>query len=208
MRCLGKIVLGGVIGCLGVVAVGGTLLALGKISPTTLAEWLPKKREALAPGDFIPLAVVNMTRVKAEAAAFKTLKIFIEEQNKALHEEILTKENLLRSENDTIKKQEAAQKKTTQELIEKKQAFNKKHAEVEQLVLQKKSKLDQEVAKGFALIDEKFDKIIAEAAVRYHARVVIDRAAILYAEGVDLTDVIIQDLNQQMAGFAMPLQGP
>jgi len=200
-----KIVLGIIISSFGIMA---GLLILGKNPPLALKEWLSKKRETVIPGDFIPLAVVNMTRVKAEATVFKTLKSFIEEQNKILHEEIILKENLLRSENDAIKKLEAAQNKTTQDLIERKQALNKKQTEVEQLVLQKKSKLDQEVAKGFARIDEKFDKIIAEAAERYHARVVIDRAAILYAEGVDLTDVIIQDLNQQMADFKMPLQEP
>lgn len=200
-----KIVLGVIIGCLGIMAGGGIFLVLGKISSFSLNEWLPKKQKAIIPGDFIPLAVVDMKRVNAEAIVFKTLKSFIEGQNKLLHEEILAKENLLRSENDAIKKLETAQNKTTQELIERKQAFNKKHNEVEQLVLQKRSKLEQDVARGFALIDAKFDKIIADAAVRYHARVVIDRASILYAEGVDLTDVIIQDLNQQMADFKMPL---
>ncbi|MEI8295241.1 MAG: OmpH family outer membrane protein [Alphaproteobacteria bacterium] len=210
MRCLSKIVLGGTIGVLSIAVGGGVLLGLGIISPTTLEatlnEWFPKK--SISPGEFIPLAVVNMTKVRDEAEVFKTIKSFSDQQKKAIYEEFLVQENLLRKESEEIKKQEAAQKETPQELNEKKTAFNKKCAEVEQQVQQKKITLDRDLEKRFALVEEKFYKIIADAAGRYHARVVIDSTAtaILYAEGVDLTDIIIQDLNQQTAGFTVSAQ--
>lgn len=151
----------------------------------------------------LPLAVVQWDRVKIEAAAFKKLKTFVEERNKLLHEEILAKENELRTENEELKRFQALQKVSTDEFSHKKQAFEKKLAEMEQIVQQKKEQLDADVEKGYKTIQQKFKQIIVEIAHKHGTRIVIDAATVLYADSVDLTDAVIVELNKQLKDFTV-----
>lgn len=184
-----------------VVGTVNTLVLIGKV-PAPLLGVFGRHRLSEDP---IPWAVMNRERIKAEADVFKKLVNFVDSCNKSLRQEILSREAVLRAEHEEINRLESIQKKPTQALEDKKQAFKKKVAELEQLVQKKKDAFDKVIEQCTKLIEEQSNSIIESIAERHQTRVIIESGMAVYSEGVDLTDMVIEELNKKMRNFALPV---
>jgi hypothetical protein len=195
MRILGRLLLWVAAALWFVAGTGGIFIALG-ILPPLLSR--PSTAVPIVKG--IPL-VIDMAKVRSEATAFKKLKIFEEAHIKSIHEDILQKENILRNESEQIKRAEASQKNISAQLTKQKEAFEKKLVMMEEVVLKARQSLEDKVNYGYNIIRDQFKKVLKEIASRYNARIIIDTSTVLYAEGIDVTSLAINELDKKTLDF-------
>lgn len=187
----------------GVAALAGALIAfsvlvfMGKIPLYGVSTPSPKS---------FPLSVgiVNLSRVKNEAFAFQNFKTLIENRYAAFHDEIRDQELKLRKEYDTLQGNQSTEKAPTPEFLKKKEEFDKRVAEMDAIVRQRKEQLNNEFSLISAQIEDKLKMIIEKLGQTQNLNLILnatilDATVVLYGgKDIDMTDEVIQILNKEM----------
>ncbi|MBI1954315.1 MAG: OmpH family outer membrane protein [Proteobacteria bacterium] len=150
------------------------------------------------------LASVDMVRIKNTAKAFIDFRQMTEEQHQKSYQEISAFELKLRQEYELIKNQEEQLSEPTQAFLDKKNEFQKKVAELDQLVSKRKKELESQFSKMANTIEDHIKKIINELALDRKLDLVLntnvlDATVILYGhDAFDMTDEVIKRLDERL----------
>ena len=156
-------------------------------------------------------AVVDMVRVRLESEPFKALKNYIENRYSESSQHFFNSENELRQEHKQLRDREKIADKPDEALLKQRQDFDRKVAELEHLVQQKKEALNEQFNTLSAQLEEKLTAIIAELADDLNVPIVFNKtlgpeaAIVLFQKtDLDITDLVIQRLNSAMPELSLP----
>lgn len=160
----------------------------------------------------IRFGVVDLNRVRLEAECFKKLRSYIEDRYSEANKIIFNSENELRAEYKLLREREKRSEKTNnKELLKKRQAFEKKVGEIEQMVQQKKNALNEKFTEISGRIEKKLLEIISHFAKDSGLDAIVNQSMgdevpiVLYAApSLDLTDAVIDALNKAKDELDLP----
>lgn len=157
----------------------------------------------------LSVGVVDISRIKADSKVFQKFKEVVEGLNATIHKEILDRETKLRAEFEHLKKREEEAQGSTQETLNQKAELDKKYAALEETVRTRREELDGEYTKGLINIKQTLKEIMNDLGMAYNLKIILnksigdvnqmDQSIVLFCnEGLDLTDEVINRLDQQM----------
>lgn len=157
----------------------------------------------------LSIGVVDINRIKADSKVFQKFKEVVEGLNATIHKEILDRETKLRTEFEQLKKREEEAQGPTQEILKQKTELDKKYAALEETVRARREELDEEYTKGLINIKQTLKEIMDDLGMTYSLKIILnksigdgnqmDQSIVLFCnEGLDLTDEVINRLDQQM----------
>ena len=158
----------------------------------------------------LSVGVVDINRIKADSKVFQKFKEVVEGLNTTIHKEIYDRETKLRTEFEELKKQEEEAKEPTQEILKQRAELDKKYAALEETVRARREELDEEYTKGLINIKQTLKEIMGDLGLTYNLNIILnksigdgnqmDQSIVLFSnEGLDLTDEVINRLDQQMS---------
>ncbi len=159
----------------------------------------------------IRIGVVDIQRVRAESEPHRALRKFIEDRYSESNQLIFNSENELRQEHKNLRNAEKIADKPDQDLIKKRQEFDKKVAELEQMVMQRKNALNDQFGEITQRIEAKLQDILNGLAEAYEADLIINRSVgsdmsiVLFAsQELDITDKVIEKLDASLSQLSIP----
>lgn len=165
----------------------------------------------LTPTYPLSIAVINLVRVKNEALSFQEFTKFREKRYSDFHKDILESETKLRKEHEELQKQENSGVVATPEIAQKKEDFEKRLAELDQSIQQRKEQINTEFAQITIEIKEKLKKIIDQLGHERNLNLILnattdgtdstllDATVVLYGGNeIDLTDEVIHYLDKEL----------
>ncbi|MBX9976784.1 MAG: OmpH family outer membrane protein [Alphaproteobacteria bacterium] len=186
------------------------LYALYKIQHT-LNEQVSMTHAIQTSREIKGVAVVDMSRVRLESEPFKALHAFMEEKQSEASQLIFNRENELREAYNDLLLQEKKAEKDNENLLQKRQTFEKGFAELEQMSLQQKNALNEQFRASTTHIEKKLKTIIDGIAAKMKVALVInsslsiDAPIILFSmSGLDITDDVIATLNSSISELDLP----
>lgn len=140
------------------------------------------------------LGFVDMQRVLSEIEEGKSMKARLESEAKKKRAELEKERNAILKDAETLEKQASAMSQEVQ--TQKAAELQKRQAEF----LQKLQRSDQELAQKqnqqLGQILDKLNPIVAKVASREGLDLVVERAAVVYAEpSLDITNEVIRSFN-------------
>lgn len=155
----------------------------------------------------LKLATVNMQILKDGSKIFSNFKDLMEEKQKVSFEEINKIETDLKKEYDAIQKLSETLKTPTKEFADRRQEFEKKVADLDQLARTKKEALDQEFSKIAIDIESTIRQIVEDIAKERGLQVVInsnilEQQVILHTE-FDVTDEVLKRFDEKMSSSSL-----
>jgi Skp family chaperone for outer membrane proteins len=164
----------------------------------------------------ISIGIVDINKFKANSKVFQRFQNAMEDLNSTIHQEILSKETKLREEKELLEKEikqhpqhnhklEDSSPDPSREKIKKRKAdFDKKVAELELNVRERRKELEQEYSRGFIKIKQTLKEIMEDLGKDYGLKIILnksigDESIVLYSgEELDLTDEVIKRLDKQL----------
>lgn len=157
------------------------------------------------------IAVVDFVRLSTESKTFQAINSHWENQHSESGRMIFNSDNELREEYREIREKEKRTTKPDAALIAKKQAFEKKVVQLEQLVQHRKNELNTERQDLHERLNAKIKEILESLAASKNISLIINRAMgedvpiILFArQTLDITDKVIQKLDEARHEFDVP----
>jgi Skp family chaperone for outer membrane proteins len=152
----------------------------------------------------VRFGVVDMNRVRNESEPFKALKAYVEDRYSESSRIIFNSENELRAEYKQLREKEKRASKGDKELLKNRQNFEKKVVNIEQMVQQKKSALNEKFIEITGRIEKKLQSIIQGLAEKNGLDAILNQSVgddvvlVLYSsQHLDLTDIVIDALNAE-----------
>lgn len=168
------------------------LKIVGKIysSPTTVGQ----------PKSFVRVAVIDVQRVKRESRIFQRLAKIASDKHKLFYDEISKLEAELRNEHEKLVKYYPSADSTnkTESLGQgEKQKFEKKVAELEKLVEQKKQTLQDFLVNAYREVEKQVQETVKELSDHYKFELILDSGLVLYSASNNLTKEMIRLLDEK-----------
>jgi outer membrane protein len=163
-------------------------------------------RNTTTTGQNVRIAVMDSSRIKAEAKPFIKVRELIDKEHVDAHKQILEQETLLREELRSIRTSKLGARKKQ----EMKQEFDKKLALLEQTVLQKKERIVRQFEQISIELESALKNIIEKIVQDKGFHVVLNKyiqetQAILYNEKtLDITDEVIERINKKIPKIQLP----
>ncbi len=143
------------------------------------------------------IAIVETRKVVETSLAYKDISTQIQKKNDEFRDEIQKEETSLKK-----KYQELETKKNalSQEAIDKKnEAISKEVAELQKRSYNQHSSLEDAYRNSTQVVVDKTMDIVKKQASKKHYNLVIEKAAAVYSdEALDITDVILEELNKAL----------
>ncbi|HWD58194.1 MAG TPA: OmpH family outer membrane protein [Stellaceae bacterium] len=203
-------------------AVWACLLAFGCGVGTALAQQPPANAPAPAapapaatnsttPPTNLAVMVVDVQSLLQNSKAAKMVREQIEGRRAEYAKQISNQEETLRKERDTLQHQQASL--SAEQLNAKGREFQAKVNELDRDVQAKRQALERSNADSLQKIQEVMVKIITEIAKDRKANLVFQRSElVLFDQGFDVTDQVLQKLDEQMptltVNFVAPVPAP
>lgn len=149
----------------------------------------------------IDVAIVNLTKIKNDSLAFKSLNTLMSEESKKFQAQIVEIEKDIRQEYEKIKKLKKQAKISDENLRQMKEDLDRKSRDVEKTILKTKDDLDRRFSDASVILEEKLKSIIEKIYEENGYDMVInatilDFPIILNNRGfLDITDDVIHTLN-------------
>jgi len=161
----------------------------------------PAAPAAPAPAAALPqtlaVIVVDVQALLQNSKAAKMVRQQIEGKRAEYAKEISHQEETLRQERDTLQRQQASL--TPEQLNAKGREFQAKVNELDRDVQAKRQALERSNADALQKIQEVMVKIITDIAHERKANLVFQRSElVLFDQGFDVTDQVLQKLDEQM----------
>ncbi len=155
----------------------------------------------------LQVMVVDVQALLQNAKAAKMVRDQIEAKRAEYAKEISHQEEVLRQERDNLQKQQASL--SAEQLNVKGREFQAKVNELDRDVQAKRQALERSNADALQKIQEVMVKIITDIAKERHANLVFQRSElVLFDQGFDVTDQVLQKLDEQMPTMTVNFVAP
>jgi outer membrane protein len=160
-----------------------------------------------APPTNLAVMVVDVQALLQNSKAAKMVRDQIEAKRAEYAKEISHQEEVLRQERDALQKQQASL--SPEQLNTKGREFQAKVNELDRDVQAKRQALERSNADALQKIQEVMVKIITDIAKGRHANLVFQRSElVLFDQGFDVTDQVLQKLDEQMPTMTVNFVAP
>jgi outer membrane protein len=164
---------------------------------------------AASPG--LSILVVDVQSLLQNSKSAKMVRQQIEQKRGEYAKEISHQEEVLRQERDTLQRQQASL--SAEALNQKGREFQQKVNELDRSVQGKRQALERSNADALEKIQEAMLKIITGISKERKANLVFQRSElVLFDQGFDVTDEVLQKLDEQLptltVNFVTPVSAP
>jgi outer membrane protein len=174
--------------------------------PAPAAPPPPAPASSVAPTPLTVL-VVDVQALLQNSKAAKMVRGQIEQKRNEYTKEISQHEEALRAERDAIQRQQASL--SADALNQKGREFQQKVNDLERNVQGKRQALEKSNGDALSKIQEEMLKIIADIAKQRKANLVLQRSdIILFDQSFDVTDEVLQKLDEQMPTLTVDFVAP
>jgi outer membrane protein len=186
--------------------------AVAQAPPSAPAPATPAAPPPPAPAPSVtpmPLTVlvVDVQALLQNSKAAKMVRGQIEQKRNEYTKEISQHEEALRAERDAIQRQQATL--SADALNQKGREFQQKVNDLERNVQGKRQALEKSNGDALSKIQEEMLKIIADIAKQRKANLVLQRSdIILFDQSFDVTDEVLQKLDEQMPTLTVDFVTP
>lgn len=175
--------------------------------PAAPAPAAPPAAPGAAPAG-LSVLVVDVQSLLQNSKSAKMVRQQIEQKRAEYAKEISHQEEILRKERDALQRQQ--QQLSAEALNQKGREFQQKVNELDKSVQGKRQALEHSNAEALEKIQESMLKIITEIAKKRKANMVFQRSElVLFDQGFDVTDEVLQKLDEQLptvtVNFATPV---
>jgi Skp family chaperone for outer membrane proteins len=179
--------------------------ALAQQQPATPAA--PAAPVPAGPAGPLSVIVVDVQSLLQNSKAAKMVRQQIETKRADYAKDISHQEETLRQERDALQKQQASL--TSEQLNAKGRDFQAKVNELDRDVQAKRQALERSNADALQKIQEVMVKIITDIAKDRKANLVFQRSElVLFDQGFDVTDEVLQKLDEQMPTLTVNFVAP
>jgi Skp family chaperone for outer membrane proteins len=178
-------------------------------SPPTQAPQPPPQAPpaSLPAGQNLTVMVVDVQALLQNSKAAKMVRGQIEQKRGEYTKEISHQEESLRAERDALQRQQASL--SPESLNQKGRDFQQKVNDLERNVQGKRQALEKSNGDALQKIQEEMLKIIADIAKQRKANLVFQRAdLVLFDQAFDVTDEVLQKLDEQMPALTVNFVAP
>jgi outer membrane protein len=155
----------------------------------------------------LTVMVVDYQALLQNSKAAKMVRSQIEQKRGEYTKEISHQEEGLRAERDALQRQQASL--SPEALNQKGRDFQQKVNELERNVQGKRQALEKSNGDALQKIQEQMLKIIADIAKQRKANLVFQRAdLVLFDQGFDVTDEVLQKLDEEMPALTVNFVAP
>jgi outer membrane protein len=178
-------------------------------SPPTQAPQPPPQAPPvpLPAGQNLTVLVVDVQALLQNSKAAKMVRSQIEQKRGEYTKEISHQEESLRAERDALQRQQASL--SPEALNQKGRDFQQKVNDLERTVQGKRQALEKSNGDALQKIQEEMLKIIADIAKQRKANLVFQRAdLVLFDQAFDVTDEVLQKLDEQMPALTVNFVAP
>lgn len=155
----------------------------------------------------LTVMVVDVQALLQNSKAAKMVRGQIEQKRNEYTKEIAHQEEALRSERDALQRQQASL--SPDALNQKGRDFQQKVNDLERNVQGKRQALEKSNGEALSKIQEEMLKIIADIAKQRKANLVFQRAdLVLFDQSFDVTDEVLQKLDEQMPALTVNFVAP
>jgi outer membrane protein len=155
----------------------------------------------------LTVMVVDYQALLQNSKAAKMVRSQIEQKRGEYTKEISHQEEGLRAERDALQRQQASL--SPEALNQKGRDFQQKVNELERNVQGKRQALEKSNGNALQKIQEQMLKIIADIAKQRKANLVFQRAdLVLFDQGFDVTDEVLQKLDEEMPALTVNFVSP
>lgn len=190
--------------------VAGSAMAQAPPTPPAPAPPTPAPPAPAAPAATPPNLTVMVVDVQAllqNSKAAKMVRGQIEQKRNEYTKEISHQEEALRAERDALQRQQASL--SADALNQKGREFQQKVNDLERNVQGKRQALEKSNGEALSKIQEEMLKIIADIAKQRKANLVFQRTdLVLFDQSFDVTDEVLQKLDEQMPALTVNFVAP
>jgi outer membrane protein len=155
----------------------------------------------------LTVMVVDVQALLQNSKAAKMVRSQIEQKRGEYTKDISHQEELLRAERDALQRQQASL--SPEALNQKGREFQQKVNELERNVQGKRQALEKSNGDALQKIQEEMLKIIADIAKQRKANLVFQRSdLVLFDQAFDVTDEVMQKLDEQMPTLTVEFVSP
>jgi outer membrane protein len=190
-----------------------------RIAPLALLLWVcgmpgfaqaqqsPPAPAPAAPAPGLSILVVDVQSLLQNSKSAKMVRQQIEQKRAEYAKEISHQEEGLRTERDALQRQQASL--SPEALNQKGREFQQKVNDLDKSVQGKRQALERSNAVALEKIQEAMLKIITEIAKERKANLVFQRSElVLFDQGFDVTDEVLQKLDEQLPTLTVEFVAP
>jgi outer membrane protein len=167
----------------------------------------PTPPALLSTGQNLTVMVVDVQALLQNSKAAKMVRSQIEQKRGEYTKEISHQEESLRAERDALQRQQASL--SPESLNQKGRDFQQKVNDLERNVQSKRQALEKSNGDTLQKIQEEMLKIIADIAKSRKANLVFQRTdLVLFDQSFDVTDEVLQKLDEQMPTLTVNFVAP
>ncbi len=176
-------------------------------APTPAPAAAPSPSPSPSPSSGLNVLVVDVQSLLQNSKSAKMVRQQIEEKRAEYAKEISHQEELLRQERDALQRQQASL--SAEALNQKGREFQQKVNDLDKSVQGKRQALERSNAEALQKIQEVMLKIITEIAKNRKANLVFQRSElVLFDQGYDVTDEVLQKLDEQLPTLTVNFVAP
>src|ERR1700739_5022694 len=184
----------------------GSATAQAPPGPTPPTQ-APPPAAPLPTAQNLTVMVVDVQALLQNSKAAKMVRGQIEQKRGEYTKEISHQEESLRAERDALQRQQASL--SPEALNQKGRDFQQKVNDLERNVQGKRQALEKSNGDALSKIQEEMLKIIADIAKQRKANLVFQRTdLVLFDQGFDITDEVLQKLDEQMPALTVNFVAP
>ncbi|HEU0157365.1 MAG TPA: OmpH family outer membrane protein [Stellaceae bacterium] len=166
-------------------------------APAAPAPAAPAPVAALPSGQNLNIMVVDVQALLQNSKAAKMVRGQIEQKRAEYTKEISHEEEVLRAQRDALQRQQSSM--TPEALNKKGREFQQRVNDLDRNVQGKRQALEKSNNEALSKIQQEMLKIIADIAKQRKANLVFQRTdLVLFDRGFDVTDEVMQKLDEQM----------
>jgi outer membrane protein len=183
------------------------LLGLAAGVPATAQQPPAPVAAPPAPAGNLTVLVVDVQSLLQNSKAAKMVRQQIEQKRNEYAKDISHQEEELRKERDTLQRQQASL--SAEAMSQKGREFQQKVNDLDRNVQGKRQSLEKSNAEALEKIQESMLKIITEIAKDRKANLVFQRGdLVLFDQGFDVTDEVLQKLDEQLPTMTVNFVAP
>lgn len=176
-----------------------------KAPPAPTPAPAPAPAPAASPG--LNILVVDVQSLLQNSKSAKMVRQQIEQKRAEYAKEISHQEEVLRQERDTLQRQQASL--SAEALNQKGREFQQKVNELDKSVQGKRQALERSNAEALQKIQAVMLKIITDISKTRKANLVFQRSElVLFDQGFDVTDEVLQKLDEQLPTLTVNFVAP
>lgn len=162
---------------------------------------------AAADGDRAPvrvkIAILDVDRIRAEAAALKDLRAQIEKYRNVYKTEIQKEEDDLRKANDELVRKRSVL--SPEAFEDERRKFEQRFVDVQRKVQQRRQALEKSGRTSEGTVQKALNDVVAQVAQENQLTLILRNDQVVFlATDLDITSVVLERLNKKMPSVKVP----